>query len=122
MITHNTLFSVILRESCASACNFQWRGLGGGGESPVKAQIQSSQAAEFSSKAGNRWTAQLQKVLRLLWKNYPGVCCKQGRQHSAAVLHRAVAQCQWMDGLTAHAAHGDAILERNLPGVTPSFQ
>lgn len=57
MITHNTLSFVILRGSYSSSSNFQWRGLEGKKKKKrVKAQIQSSQAAEFSSKAGNRWT------------------------------------------------------------------
>lgn len=89
---------------------------------PFKTQIHSSQAAEFSPKAGNRWTGTAAEGAATSMENYAGVCCKQGCQHSAAVLHGATAQCQWMDGLTAHAAHGDAILERNLPGVTPSSQ
>lgn len=54
MITHNT--SVILRDSCAYASDFHWKGLEESKTIPVKAQIQPSQAAEFSSKAGNRWT------------------------------------------------------------------
>jgi len=66
--------------------------------------------------------AQLQKVLRLLWKNCPGVCCKQGRQHSTAVLLGAATRCHGMDGLRAQAAHGDAILKRNLPDVTCGSQ
>lgn len=76
----------------------------------------------FHQKQETDGRAQLQKVLRLLWKNYPGVCCKQGHQHNTAVLHGATAWCQWMDGLAAHAARGDAISERNLPGITPSSQ
>lgn len=55
MMTHNTLSSVILRDNCAYASDFHWRGLEESKTIPVKAQIQSSQAAEFSSKAGNRW-------------------------------------------------------------------
>lgn len=119
MITHNTLSSVILRDSCAYASNFHWRGLEESKTIPVKAQIQSSQAAEFSSKAGNR-RAQLQEELQVLWESHPGMCCKQGHQDSAAVLHRASALCQWMDGPTAPAAQGGAILGRNLPGISPS--
>lgn len=119
MITHNTSSSVILRDSYAYASNFHWRGLEESKTIPVKAQIQSSQAAEFSSKARNR-LAQLQEELQQLWKNYPGMCYKQGRQDSAAVLHRASALCQWMDGPTAPAAQGEAILGRNLPGISPS--
>lgn len=124
MITHNTLSSVILRDSCAWASNFQWRGLEGKKKKKSLLRLKSTLAKllSFHQKQETDGRAQLQKVLRLLWKNYAGVCCKQGCQHSAAVLHGATAQCQWMDGLTAHAAHGDAILERNLPGVTPSSQ
>lgn len=90
MITDNTLSSVILRDSCAYTFDFHWRGLEESKTIPVKAQIQSSQAAEFLSKAGNRWTGiaaggaatSLEKLPRhVLQAGTPGqhCCSAQGR-------------------------------------------
>lgn len=73
----------------------------------VQAQIQPSQAAEFSSKAGKRWTG-------------------TAAEGAAASLERAHAVCR--DGSTAlllcptaRAAHGD-VCHENPPGTAYSSQ
>lgn len=72
----------------------------------------------FHQKQETDGRAQLQKVLRLLWKSCPGACSMQGRRHSTAVLHRAAAPST--HGPTAHAAHGDAVSDKNPPGIACS--
>lgn len=81
--------------------------------------MQSSQAAEFSSKAGNRWTGTAAEGAATSLETLPRRALQEGRQHSAAAP-RGAAPCRWADGRAARAARGDAISGRNPPGVAPS--
>lgn len=92
----------------------------GGKRNPVKAQIQSSRAAEFSSKAGNRWTGTAAEGAAASPEKQPRRVLRAGASAPAAVLHGAAARCQWVEGLRGRAAHGAAVSERSLPAVPPS--
>lgn len=120
MITHNTLSSVILRDSHAYTSNFHWRGLEESKTVPVKAQTQSSQAAEFSSKAGNRWMGTAAGGAATSLEKLPRHVLQAGTPCCSAVLHRALLRASGWNGPTAPAAQGDAISGRNLPGISPS--
>lgn len=77
--------------------------VGGGEKITVKAQIQSSQAAEFSSKAGNRWTGtaaegavtSLGKLPRCVLQAGTSAqrCCSAWGRHSVPVDGRSHSPC-----------------------------
>lgn len=95
--THNTLSSMILRDSRAYASNFHWKGWRKVKQSLLRLKSSPAKLQSFHQKQETDGWAQLQEELQLLWKNYPGMCCKQGRQDSAAVLHRALLRASgWM--------------------------